>query len=113
MSASLNLSVSFLQIQTFYDSFDSRVPKLLQQELRDLKARLELGSEHPPPTNNAKLIEWVEKVRKLTKPSRVHWCTGTQEEYDEMCHLLEKQGTFIKLNPLTKYVYCSSFSNVS
>jgi len=89
-------------IKTFYDSFDSRVPKSILQELKDLEARLAIGTEHPPPTNNRKIIEWVESVRKLTKPNRVHWCTGTQEEYDEMCHLLVKSGTFIQLNPKHK-----------
>jgi phosphoenolpyruvate carboxykinase (GTP) len=37
-------------------------------------------------------------VRKLVKPERIHWCTGTQEEYNELCDSLVQQGTFIRLN---------------
>jgi phosphoenolpyruvate carboxykinase (GTP) len=89
-------------IREFYSTFGTRIPQSLMQEMFELEKRLKIGTEHPPPTNNKKLIEWVDQVRAMTKPDRVHWCTGTEEEYDEMCHLLVKQGTFTALNPKYK-----------
>jgi phosphoenolpyruvate carboxykinase (GTP) len=71
-------------------------------ELDDLEKRLEQGPENPPPTKNKKILDWVEKVRSLVKPGRVHWCTGSKQENEEICSLLVKQGTFIPLNPKYK-----------
>ena len=34
----------------------------------------------------------------LTKPSAIHWVTGTREEYDQLCKQMVKGGTFTKLN---------------
>ena len=50
------------------------------------------------PTENKKLIEWVEDVAKLTTPDRIHWCDGSGEEYDALCQLLVDNGTFTKLS---------------
>ncbi len=47
---------------------------------------------------NQKLVKWVEEMAQLCKPDRVHWCDGSEKEYDEMCDTLVKSGTFIKLN---------------
>jgi phosphoenolpyruvate carboxykinase (GTP) len=49
-------------------------------------------------TSNQKLIKWVEEMAHLCKPDRVHWCDGSEKEYNEMCDSLVKAGTFIKLN---------------
>ncbi|MGZ6275210.1 MAG: phosphoenolpyruvate carboxykinase (GTP) [Syntrophales bacterium] len=49
-------------------------------------------------TSNQKLIKWVEEMAQLCNPDRVHWCDGSEKEYDEMCDRLVKAGTFIKLN---------------
>ena len=48
---------------------------------------------------NDQLMKWVEEVAELCEPERIHWCDGSQEEYDELCELLVKAGTFKKLNP--------------
>ncbi len=50
------------------------------------------------PTNNQRLIQWVEEVAALTTPDRIHWCDGSAEEYDDLCQLLVDNGTFTKLS---------------
>ena len=44
------------------------------------------------------LKEWVEKMEKHFQPDSVHWCDGSQGEYDLLCQQLVEKGTFIKLN---------------
>jgi phosphoenolpyruvate carboxykinase (GTP) len=51
-----------------------------------------------PPTENKKLIAWVEEVAALTEPDAVEWCDGSAEEYDRLCQLLVEKGTFTKLS---------------
>src|SRR5215471_12207024 len=50
------------------------------------------------PTRNKKLLAWVEEVAAKCKPDRIHWCDGSQAEYDRLCAEMVKSGTFIKLN---------------
>jgi len=49
-------------------------------------------------TTNKHLIRWVEKMAELTQPDRIHWCDGSQQEYDTLCEKLEVAGTFTRLN---------------
>jgi phosphoenolpyruvate carboxykinase (GTP) len=58
---------------------------------------LELGT--PSYVKNAKLIAWVADMAALCKPAAIHWCDGSQEEYDRLCQQLVDAGTFKKLNP--------------
>jgi len=50
-------------------------------------------------TTNQKLITWIKEIETLCQPSAIHWCDGSQEEYDRLCEELVDAGTFIKLNP--------------
>jgi phosphoenolpyruvate carboxykinase (GTP) len=50
------------------------------------------------PTDNQKLIAWVEEIAALTTPDRIEWCDGSAEEYDRLCELLVAQGTFTSLS---------------
>ena len=53
----------------------------------------------PAYVKNKKLIQWVEEVASLTQPDQIHWCDGSQSEYDALCELLVKVGSLKKLNP--------------
>jgi phosphoenolpyruvate carboxykinase (GTP) len=58
-----------------------------------------LQLNHPAYVRNAKLIAWVADMVALCKPDRVHWCDGSQEEYEQLCEQLVAAGTFRKLDP--------------
>src|SRR5690606_17508647 len=49
-------------------------------------------------TNNRKLLQWVDEMAAMCQPDNVHWCDGSQQEYDAMMKLLVEAGTAIKLN---------------
>lgn len=53
----------------------------------------------PSYVTNAKLRTWIEEMVTLSKPDRIHWCDGSQEEYDHICEQMVESGTFIRLNP--------------
>lgn len=42
---------------------------------------------------------WVNQIAVQCQASDIHWCNGSQEEYDQICQYLVKKGTFIALNP--------------
>ena len=41
---------------------------------------------------------WVNAVANQAGAKDIHWCDGSKQEYDDLCDLLVKKGTFIKLN---------------
>jgi phosphoenolpyruvate carboxykinase (GTP) len=45
------------------------------------------------------LVEWVYSISDLTQPDLIHWCDGSDKEYQEICELMVRQGSFIPLNP--------------
>jgi phosphoenolpyruvate carboxykinase (GTP) len=50
------------------------------------------------PTKHERLQAWVEEVAALTRPSSIHWCDGSAEEYEALCQELVEAGTFEKLS---------------
>ena len=52
------------------------------------------------PTNlqHDELRSWVTEMVELCEPDAVHWCDGSDEEYDALTQQLVDAGTFIKLN---------------
>ena len=51
-----------------------------------------------PLSKNDHLLRWVEKMAELTRPTRIHWVDGSQDENDQLCREMVAGGTFIKLN---------------
>jgi len=56
----------------------------------------------PSYVTNTKLRAWVQEMVGLCKPERVHWCDGSQEEYDRLCEQMVESGTFIRLNSVLR-----------
>ncbi len=53
----------------------------------------------PDYIKSKKVKKWILEIADLTKPQDVHFCDGSQEEYDKLCESLVQSGTFKKLNP--------------
>ena len=60
------------------------------------------NNDTPPNVSNRELTRWVAKMSELCKPISVHWCDGSDEEYDRLCRQMVESGTFIKLNEETR-----------
>ena len=54
------------------------------------------------PTTHRGIIDFVNEVAELTQPDRIHWCTGSDEEWTELTQTLMATGTFTQLNPAIK-----------
>jgi phosphoenolpyruvate carboxykinase (GTP) len=57
------------------------------------------AQDAPATITNAQLREWVADMVVLCKPNALHWCDGSQAEYDGLCERMVASGTFIRLNP--------------
>lgn len=57
-----------------------------------------LRVDAPAYVKNARLIAWVAEMAALAEPERIHWCDGSQGEYDQFCAQLVAAGTFRKLD---------------
>ncbi|WP_295535373.1 phosphoenolpyruvate carboxykinase (GTP) [uncultured Pseudacidovorax sp.] len=70
----------------------------------------------PDYVKNPKLVAWVAEMAALCKPERIHWCDGSQQEYDALCNQLVEAGTFKRLNPAKRpdsFLACSDPSDVA
>ncbi|RYZ02809.1 MAG: phosphoenolpyruvate carboxykinase (GTP), partial [Alphaproteobacteria bacterium] len=63
-----------------------------------LGATFSVPGLEPAPTQNAKLIAWVKEIAALTKPDRVHWCDGSDAEFEKITAELIALGTLKRLN---------------
>src|SRR6201982_3948182 len=53
---------------------------------------------HQATTNHTRLQAWVEEVAALTQPDEVHWCDGSEDEYEWLSQLLLEARTFERLS---------------
>jgi phosphoenolpyruvate carboxykinase (GTP) len=51
------------------------------------------------PTRHKRLLAWVEEMAALTKPERIHWCDGSEAEFEKLASELVDSGTLKRLNP--------------
>lgn len=51
------------------------------------------------PTTHRQLLNWVDSMTELCQPKAVHWCDGSDAEYDRLCEEMVRSGTLIQLNP--------------
>ncbi len=61
----------------------------------------------------SELETWVKQIAALCEADAIHWCDGSKEEYDNLCQLLVKKGTFIPLNPEKRPNSFACFSDPS
>lgn len=53
----------------------------------------------PDYVRHTRALEWIQEVVDLCQPAAIHWCDGSQEEYDHLCQQMVDKGTFKRLNP--------------
>jgi phosphoenolpyruvate carboxykinase (GTP) len=49
-------------------------------------------------TTNKRLEAWVETWADVLRPEAIHWCDGSEAEYDELCQHLVHAGSFTRLD---------------
>jgi phosphoenolpyruvate carboxykinase (GTP) len=54
------------------------------------------------PTTHEGILSWVQEIAQLAQPDRVHWCTGSDEEWTVLTDALVETGTFVRLDPSKK-----------
>jgi len=87
------------QVRNFHSSLGSHWPAEMHHELTMMEQRLYFSAMKAVPTTNVKVIEWVQDMLEMCTPDHVHWCDGSEEEYQLMCDLLVESGTLVRLNP--------------
>ena len=59
-------------------------------------------SDKSTPTSHAGIRSWVAEVAELTRPDRVHWVDGSDQEWTALTEALVESGTFVPLDPKIK-----------
>ena len=65
---------------------------------------------------NRDVSAWVDEVARLTQPDRIHWCDGSEAEYQSLERELAAKKELLPLNPDSFpgcYLYRSNPSDVA
>ena len=54
--------------------------------------------KHQATTKHSRLLAWVEEIAELTQPDEIHWCDGSDREFDYLAQTLLDAGTFERLS---------------
>ena len=54
--------------------------------------------KHHATTSHTRLRAWVDEIAALTQPDEIHWCDGSDEEYDQLAQTLIDAGTLERLS---------------
>jgi phosphoenolpyruvate carboxykinase (GTP) len=49
-------------------------------------------------TQNVALLKWLDKMVEMCQPASVRWCDGSDKEWYELCGLMVKNGSMIRLD---------------
>lgn len=58
-----------------------------------MRSQIQTWTQHP------ELIQWILAAVHLCRPKDIHLCSGSEEEFDLLCHRLVQAGIFTPLNP--------------
>src|SRR5579859_3261423 len=50
-------------------------------------------------THHAKLLAWVDDIAQLCEPAAIHWCDGSESEFEMLTERMVASGTLLRLNP--------------
>ena len=70
-----------------------------EQEKMNSRSEDHMDIGAPSYLHHARAKAWVAEIALLTKPDKVVWCDGSQEEYDRLCAEMVQGGTMRRLNP--------------
>jgi phosphoenolpyruvate carboxykinase (GTP) len=67
-------------------------------------------------TSNTALQQWIDEVAAITKPKNIHWCDGSETEYQSLIAEMLERGDLTQLNEATYpncYLHRSDPSDVA
>ena len=72
-----------------------------------------MKKDYSAKVKHKELLHWIKEVEHHCKPDAIHWCDGSEEEYNILCQQLTEKGTFIRLNPEKRPNSYACFSDPS